>query len=151
MAGWSRFVLGHKRLVLLFWLVCLVPAVLGTMQVGGRLSADTAMPGEPGYQANQEILRRYGTGGAKEPLVPVVGLPAGLTVDSPALGQAFDALARHTGLLDATLVRAVLVPALVTLFGRANWWLPGRRISRGRSDDAAGRSPAPRRPAGAAR
>ena len=27
-------------------------------------------------------------------------------------------------LLDATVVRAVLVPALVSLFGRWNWWLP---------------------------
>jgi len=27
-------------------------------------------------------------------------------------------------LLDATIVRALLVPALVSLFGRANWWLP---------------------------
>ena len=33
-------------------------------------------------------------------------------------------------LIDATIVRALLVPALVTLFGRANWWFPkalGRR------------------------
>jgi putative drug exporter of the RND superfamily len=28
-------------------------------------------------------------------------------------------------LLDATVLRALLVPALVGLFGRANWWLPG--------------------------
>ncbi|BCB88186.1 MMPL family transporter [Phytohabitans suffuscus] len=28
-------------------------------------------------------------------------------------------------LLDATVVRLVLVPALMTLLGRANWWLPG--------------------------
>jgi RND superfamily putative drug exporter len=27
-------------------------------------------------------------------------------------------------LLDATVVRALLLPALVSLFGRANWWLP---------------------------
>jgi RND superfamily putative drug exporter len=27
-------------------------------------------------------------------------------------------------LLDATLIRAVLVPAVVSLFGRWNWWLP---------------------------
>jgi RND superfamily putative drug exporter len=27
-------------------------------------------------------------------------------------------------LLDATVVRALVVPALVTLFGRANWWMP---------------------------
>ena len=29
-------------------------------------------------------------------------------------------------LIDATLVRALLVPALVSLFGRWNWWLPTR-------------------------
>ena len=28
-------------------------------------------------------------------------------------------------LLDATVVRMVLVPATMTLLGRANWWLPG--------------------------
>ena len=28
-------------------------------------------------------------------------------------------------ILDATVVRALLVPALVALFGRWNWWLPG--------------------------
>ena len=27
-------------------------------------------------------------------------------------------------LLDATVVRALLVPALVSLFGKWNWWLP---------------------------
>jgi RND superfamily putative drug exporter len=28
-------------------------------------------------------------------------------------------------LVDATIVRCLLVPALVSLFGRVNWWLPG--------------------------
>ena len=28
-------------------------------------------------------------------------------------------------LVDATLVRLVLVPAVMELLGRANWWLPG--------------------------
>ncbi|HET9101768.1 MAG TPA: MMPL family transporter [Solirubrobacteraceae bacterium] len=28
--------------------------------------------------------------------------------------------------LDATVVRALIVPALITLLGRANWWAPGR-------------------------
>jgi hypothetical protein len=32
-------------------------------------------------------------------------------------------------LTGATVIRAVLVPALVSLFGRWNWWLPpGRRV-----------------------
>jgi RND superfamily putative drug exporter len=29
-------------------------------------------------------------------------------------------------LLDATVVRALLVPALVAILGQWNWWLPGR-------------------------
>jgi RND superfamily putative drug exporter len=35
-------------------------------------------------------------------------------------------------LLDATIVRTLLVPALVSLFGRWNWWLPDplRRLLR---------------------
>ena len=27
-------------------------------------------------------------------------------------------------LIDATIIRALLVPALVTMFGKWNWWLP---------------------------
>jgi RND superfamily putative drug exporter len=29
-------------------------------------------------------------------------------------------------LLDATVVRMVLMPAVLQLMGRANWWFPGR-------------------------
>jgi putative drug exporter of the RND superfamily len=34
--------------------------------------------------------------------------------------------------VDATLVRCILVPATMTLLGRANWWAPGplRRLHR---------------------
>ncbi|MCZ1019888.1 MMPL family transporter [Streptomyces noursei] len=35
--------------------------------------------------------------------------------------------------LDATLVRALLVPAAMRLLGRANWWLPGRSTNSGHS------------------
>jgi RND superfamily putative drug exporter len=28
-------------------------------------------------------------------------------------------------LIDAFVVRLVLVPSLMTIFGKANWWLPG--------------------------
>jgi len=39
-------------------------------------------------------------------------------------------------LVDATIIRLVLAPALLSIFGRWNWWFPGRR---GRDDRAAGR------------
>jgi putative drug exporter of the RND superfamily len=41
-------------------------------------------------------------------------------------------------LLDATVVRALVVPALVTLFGAANWWVPGWARRRRPSPDAPG-------------
>jgi len=33
-------------------------------------------------------------------------------------------------LIDATVVRMVLVPAVMELCGNANWWMPGRRAPR---------------------
>jgi RND superfamily putative drug exporter len=33
--------------------------------------------------------------------------------------------------LDATVVRLVVVPAVMRLMGRLNWWLPGRRVPAG--------------------
>ncbi|TDD70889.1 MMPL family transporter [Actinomadura darangshiensis] len=43
-------------------------------------------------------------------------------------------------LIDATIVRLVLVPALMELFGEANWWLPGplRRLLPDRRERPAG-------------
>jgi RND superfamily putative drug exporter len=48
-------------------------------------------------------------------------------------------------LLDATIVRSLLVPAAVSLFGRWNWWLPGpmARILRTRPSGAALADPGP--------
>jgi putative drug exporter of the RND superfamily len=93
----SRFLLGHKLAVLAAWLVVLVAGVGSAGAVSARLSQEFAFPGEEGYEANVAILRAYGNGGPGNPLVPVVTLPAGVTVDSPgvrpALGRAFGAVA----------------------------------------------------------
>jgi putative drug exporter of the RND superfamily len=45
-------------------------------------------------------------------------------------------------LIDATIVRGVLAPALVAALGRANWWLPGRRSSDRRDAHAVDVTPA---------
>jgi RND superfamily putative drug exporter len=95
-------VLGHKRLVGLVWLAVLIPAVLATPKVSDRLSQQFALPGQPGYEANQRIVRTYGNGGYQLALVPVIGLPRGVTVDQPAarqaLGRAIEALGRQPGM-----------------------------------------------------
>jgi RND superfamily putative drug exporter len=49
-----------------------------------------------------------------------VALAAGPGTDIKVMGTGLGAGI----LLDATVVRMLLVPALVSLFGRWNWWLP---------------------------
>jgi putative drug exporter of the RND superfamily len=46
-------------------------------------------------------------------------------------------------LLDATVVRMVLVPAALSLLGRAAWWWPGRRADRGSFNQAVAAVPEP--------
>jgi RND superfamily putative drug exporter len=97
MEGLSRFVLRHKLAVTLTWLALAVAGVLATSQIGGRLTAQNSMPGRPSYETNAAIAKTYGTGGRGDPLVPVITLPAGQTVDSPGvragIGRAFAAAA----------------------------------------------------------
>jgi RND superfamily putative drug exporter len=53
-------------------------------------------------------------------------------------------------LIDVTIIRALLVPSAMKLFGRWNWWLPERaaRIFRVEPSPLAQQSPAALRPAG---
>jgi putative drug exporter of the RND superfamily len=96
MLALSRFVLRHKRAVLVFWLVVLVAGGAAAGKLSSRLSPSFALPGAASFQANQQILRLYGNGGNGNPEVAVAELPPGQNAASPAmrqaLGRAFDAI-----------------------------------------------------------
>jgi len=77
---------------------------IAAAQSGHRLSVAFDLPGQPGYETNAAIVREFGSGGDNPPLVVVVRLPPGATVDSPG-------------------VRGRLASA----FGRAAAALPGAR------------------------
>ena len=98
----SRFVLRHKLAVAVFWLVVLAAGGAASAKLSGRLSAQFALPGAASYQASQQILRIYGTGGPGYPEAAVVTLPPGQSSGSvagrQALGRAFGAAARMPGL-----------------------------------------------------
>ena len=102
MAGLSRFVLRHKRVVVLFWMAVLAVGVVASARLSGRLSAQFALPGAASYQADQQILRDYGNGGPGNPEVVVVRLPPGRAAASPAgrqvLGAAFATVAARPAL-----------------------------------------------------
>ena len=65
----TRWVLGHRLVVVLVWLaVALAGGATATTTVD-RLGYEFALPGQPAYEANQEILERFGSGGADDPLL----------------------------------------------------------------------------------
>ena len=94
----SRFVLRHKALVSLFWLAVVIASVVLMPAVIDRLSENFDMPGTESTDANIRILETYGNGAHASPLVPVVTLPAGMTVESPGVREELnDVFARIAG------------------------------------------------------
>jgi RND superfamily putative drug exporter len=87
----TRFVLDHKRLVIGFWLVVAVAAFAAIGPAGNALSKQFGVPGREGFETNQELGKIYGNGGDVAPIVPVVTLPKGKTVDSPGVSEQLDA------------------------------------------------------------
>ena len=87
----TRFVLDHKRLVLGFWLVVTIAAFAAIGPAGSALSQQFNVPGHEGFETNQELAAIYGNGGDVAPIVPVVKLPQGKTVDSPGVSRQLDA------------------------------------------------------------
>ncbi len=98
MNGITTFVLRHRRLVGLFWLLMLLVGGYASATLSSHLSQSFEIPGTRSDQADAAILARYGSGGSETPLVPVVRLPPGTTVSQPRtraqLQAAFAAVAR---------------------------------------------------------
>jgi len=97
----ARWILRHRLLVVVGWLALAVAGAAAVTPANEAMTADFgALPGRPGYQTNQEILARYGNGGGADPLVLVVTLPEGRTVDDPGvraeLGYALDRVVSTT-------------------------------------------------------
>ncbi|HEV2635985.1 MAG TPA: MMPL family transporter [Actinocrinis sp.] len=92
--------------MILGWIVLALAGGVAASQAGPRLSFAFDLPGQPAFETNSAIVHTFGSGGITPPLVAVVQLPAGTTVDSPG-------------------VRA----QLQTAFGKAAAALPGARTA----------------------
>jgi RND superfamily putative drug exporter len=88
----TQWVLAHKRLVAGFWLLVTIAAFAALQPAGAALSQEiSSVPGREGFETNRQIGALYGNGGNVAPIVPVVTLPAGTTVDSPGVTEQLDA------------------------------------------------------------
>jgi RND superfamily putative drug exporter len=86
----TRFVLKHKRFVLGVWLVVTIAAFAAIQPANDALSQQFNVPGREGFETNQALGEIYGNGGDVAPIVPVVTLSEGETVDSPGITRQLD-------------------------------------------------------------
>ncbi|HVT70218.1 MAG TPA: MMPL family transporter [Trebonia sp.] len=96
MQGLTRFVLRHKALIALAWLLIAVAGILTVSGTVHRMTNDFSMPGQS-YTVDNRIAAEYGNGGSQAPFVPVLTVPAGDRVTDPAVaaetGRVFGAIA----------------------------------------------------------
>ena len=86
MSSLTRWVLAHKRTVVLGWLVLTIAGIMAAGPASDALESEFSVPDKEGWETNVAIADRYqGTGGDTAPLVPVVTLPEGETVASPGV------------------------------------------------------------------
>jgi len=86
MTALTRWVLAHRKLVVAFWLLLTVVGIVTSNAATRAMNQKFSVPGREGWDTNVQIQRLYrGTGGNAAPLVPVVQLPAGRTVEQPAV------------------------------------------------------------------
>jgi len=90
MTALTRLVLHHKRLVLGFWVVVTVAAFAAIGPANDALSPQFNAPGLESFETNEKLAAIYGNGGDVAPIVPVVKLPQGKTVDSPGVTKQLD-------------------------------------------------------------
>ena len=81
----TRWVLHHRKLVGGLWIVLAIAGFAAMKPAGDALSTTFNIPGSEAFSANARIAEAYGNGGDVAPIVPVVTLPRGTTVDSPGV------------------------------------------------------------------
>jgi putative drug exporter of the RND superfamily len=85
MATITGWVLGHKKLVVGLWVALAVAGLAAIGPADRSFQQQFDVPGKEAFAANSQIAASYGNGGDVAPLVPVVSLPEGKTVDSPGV------------------------------------------------------------------
>jgi putative drug exporter of the RND superfamily len=86
MSSLTRWVLGHKRTVVISWIVLTIAGIAAAGPASDALKNEFSLPDKESWKTNVEIAERYnGDRNGGVPLLPVVTLPEGETVRSPGV------------------------------------------------------------------
>jgi RND superfamily putative drug exporter len=91
MTALTAFVLRHKRLVVLAWLLLALAGASTLIWTTNRLSTDFSLPGQPGYVADQRITSLYHNGGNTPPIVVTATAPSAGPSDAATANRIFSA------------------------------------------------------------
>src|SRR5215217_5885549 len=101
MASITRWVLAHKRTVVVTWLVLTIAGIMAAGPASDALESEFSIPNKESWETNIQIAQRYdGNRNGNSPLLPVVTLPRGEMVESPGVRADLERL-------DARLERAL--------------------------------------------
>lgn len=120
----ARLVLRHKGRVALAWLLLFVAGVAAAGPVSQRLTFDFSLPGQPGYEAERQLIAAYGTG-TFDTFVPVVTVPTGSSVEAQrqAVEGVFAQVRRELPQLRVVDLGSTGDPRFVTKDGRSAFGL----------------------------
>jgi RND superfamily putative drug exporter len=83
MSSLTRWVLAHKRTVVISWIVLTIAGVAAAGPASDALKAEFSVPDKESWKTNVDIAQHYSADrNGSTPLIPVVTLPAGVSVDS---------------------------------------------------------------------
>ena len=120
----TRFALGHKALIVLFWLVTAVTGAVTAGLTTSRMTNSFSMPGQA-VTTDARIVSAYGSS-AKSPLVIVVTAPQGERISTPSIAATvatiFDA-ARVSGAVRVVDYASTHDAAFITRDGRSTFSL----------------------------
>ncbi len=96
----TRWVLRHRLIVVVFWLLSLGGGMASAAGITDVLSQEFAVPDKPAFAANEAIVADYGNGGEMPPVVLVTTVPEGAKISDAAT------TAELQGVLDSVLKSA---------------------------------------------
>jgi RND superfamily putative drug exporter len=120
------FVLRHKGLIIMVWLILAVLGAVLSLRLPSKLDYTYSTPGQPGYEANLHIEKRFRIDPAFEPAIVVLKLPPGQTMSARA-GQKMAAenfnAATKAGAVIVTDYASTHDPKFILDQGRSTWAL----------------------------
>ncbi|HEV3310999.1 MAG TPA: MMPL family transporter, partial [Chloroflexota bacterium] len=123
----TRWVLSHKLIIAVFWVIVTFAGLTFSQKATNALSTQFSLPGQKAYETNQQIMKLFHTGGQFPPDVPVIKLPVGVSATSPtvkaSLLHIFQGAARAVPAARIVSYATTGNPAFVSADGRTTFGL----------------------------